>query len=293
MVWGIRAARLIVLAIVIGWSLANVIQRVGDWSLTDMDAYWNAAVRLREGAPLYPPLTDAGAADVYRYSPWFAWAWLPLTYLPHALVSIAWSALLAAASVVTAGLIARRGSLTAIALGALIGSLMLWSTASGNVQPLLVALLAWGVERRSGPAWIGLAASLKIFPVLYALVYVGRREWSRAALAALVGGGLFAWTLAYDLSNYPRSVTDSPNPLLVISPVAYGAVILGGAAVTLVCARTRFGWLAAAVTVFLAAPRASLIDLSHAAVGATNGDVGHMTKGRVQAEEPTDMVRAT
>jgi hypothetical protein len=271
----IRAARLIALAIVIGWSLANVIQRVGDWTLSDMNAYWNAAMRLRDGAPLYPPLSDPGAADVYRYSPWFAWAWVPITYLPHAVVSIAWSVMLASASLVTAGLIARRGSLTAIALGSLIGSLLLWSAASGNVQPLLVSLMAWGVERRSGPVWIGLATSLKIFPMLYALVYVGRREWSRAAIALLIGAGLFAWTLAYDLSNYPRSVSDSPNPLLGMGPVAYGAVILGGAALTLLYARKRFGWLAAAMTVFIAIPRASLIDLSHAAVGAVSGASQH------------------
>jgi hypothetical protein len=290
--WLVRTARIVALAIIIGWSLANVIQRVSDWSLSDMDAYWNAAMRLREGAPLYPALADPGAADVYRYSPWFAWAWVPLTYVSHDVVAVGWSALLAIASVATAVLIARRGSLTAIAAGTLIGSLMLWSAASGNVQPLLVATLAWGVERRSGPVWIGLAASLKIFPVLYALVYVGRRQWSRAIVAAVIGAALFAWTLAYDLSNYPRSVSDSPNPLLGISPVAYVAVVLVAAAITLAVARTRFGWLAAAATVFLAIPRASLIDLSHAAVGANRTDhrrtIGLGESGEPRANVPRE-----
>ncbi|HET7056957.1 MAG TPA: glycosyltransferase 87 family protein, partial [Thermomicrobiales bacterium] len=165
------------LAIVIGWSLANAIQRIGDWSLSDMDAYWNAATRLREGLPLYPAVPDSGAADVFRYAPWFAWAWVPLTFLPKAAVAVAWSALLVGASAVAIMPIVRQPSLTRIAAAALLGTILLWSAASGNVQPVIVAILVLGIEGRSGPLWVAIAASLKIFPIGFALVYAGRREW--------------------------------------------------------------------------------------------------------------------
>ncbi len=63
----------------------------------DVAAYWNAAERLRDGQPLYvagPP----NASDLYRYAPWFAVAWIPLTYLPHDAVVAAWVGLMIAAA---------------------------------------------------------------------------------------------------------------------------------------------------------------------------------------------------
>lgn len=50
-------------------------------------------------------------------------------------------------------------------------------SAVGNAQALMVAWLVWGAERRSGPLWIALAASLKAVPILFAIVYIGRRQW--------------------------------------------------------------------------------------------------------------------
>ena len=49
----------------------------------DVSAYWEAANRLRDGDPLYQARA-ANASDLYRYAPWFATAWIPLTYLPQA-----------------------------------------------------------------------------------------------------------------------------------------------------------------------------------------------------------------
>jgi hypothetical protein len=263
----VRAARILAAAIVIGWSLANVIQRVGDWSLSDMDAYWNAALRLREGGLLYPPVPDPSAVDIFKYAPWFAWAWIPLTLLPKAVVGAAWSAVLVGASGAALVPLLRQISLARLSAAALLGSLLIWSAASGNVQPLLVAVLVHGVATRTGPIWIGVAASLKIFPLFYALVYVGRREWMRALVAACVTGLLWLPVFAYDLRHFQGGYADSPSPLLAIHPALYALGFFAAVAATFLLARSRFAWLAAAAGLFAVLPRVSLIDLTHLLVG--------------------------
>jgi hypothetical protein len=274
----VRGARLLAAAIVIGWSLANVIQRVGDWSLSDMDAYWNAAMRLREGGLLYPPVADPAAVDIFKYAPWFAWAWIPLTLLPKAVVGAGWSAILVAASGAALMPLLRTVTLARVAAAALLGSLLIWSAASGNVQPLLVAVLVHGITARAGPIWIGVAASLKVFPLFYALVYVGRREWLRAVVAGGVALLLWLPVFAYDLRHFQGGYADSPSPLLAIHPAAYVVGVVVAITATLVLARTRFAWLAAAAGLFAVLPRVSLIDLTHLLVGTTE-----------QTDRPTDV----
>lgn len=269
----VRAARIVALAIVIGWSLSNLAFHVTDWSLDDMDAYWNAAERLRAGEPLYPPLADASAADVYRYAPWFAWLWVPLTMLPRTMVEVGWSTALLGATVV-ALLPLRRAGLTGIGVAMLLGSFLVWAASVGNVQPILIAVLVHGLAGRSGPLWIGVAASLKAVPILYALLYVGRREWLRAAAAAIVTGLLVAPMLLTDLRHYPAGSGDAPSPLLAILPVLYVVAVAVGAAVTirLAAAPSSYARWAAASTVLLALPRITLLDLPHLLVAT--GDEG-------------------
>lgn len=264
-----RAARLVALAIVIGWSVTNAWYRISDWSMSDMDAYWNAALRVREGALLYPPLSDPSAADVYRYAPWFAWAWVPLTYLPKAVVSVTWSVVLVAATAAALRPFMHRTA-GSVAAASLIGSLLIWGTSVGNVQPLLIAALVHGIDRRTGPLWIGMAASLKAVPILYALVYLGRGEWRRALVALLVAALLASPLLVTPLTFYPVGSGDAPSPLLAISPWLFGASMVGMAALTIRLAsnRSAFSRLSAAGTVLAALPRISLFDLTHLAVGA-------------------------
>jgi hypothetical protein len=263
-----RGARLVVLAIVIGWSISNIAFHVATWSLSDMDAYWNAANRLREGAPLFPALTDPSAADVYRYSPWFAAAWVPLTFLPKAVVGVAWSLGLLTATAAALWPL-RRGGLTSLAVAFLLGSFLIWAASVGNVQPLLVAALVHGLERRSGPLWVGITASLKAVPILYALVYAGRREWARAGAALLITGIFAAPFLIVDLANYPAGSGDAPSPLLAISPVLYAAALATFMAGTIWLAsrRSAYDRLAAATAVLAALPRITLLDLPQLLVG--------------------------
>lgn len=266
----IRAARLLALAIVVGWSLTNAWYRVTDWSLSDMDAYWNAALRLREGALLYPPLTDSSAADVYRYAPWFAWVWVPVTYLPKGLVSIVWSAILATASVAALRPVMQRTG-AAVAVAFLVGSLLLWAASVGNVQPLVIAALVHGISRRSGPIWVGIAASLKAVPILYVLLYAGRREWRRVFATLAVAAVLTLPLLLTPLQYYPAGPGDSPGPLLALSPVIFGAsvALLAALTIRLASQRSHYARLMSAGTVLAALPRISILDLSHLVVGVS------------------------
>ena len=94
----------------------------------------------------------------------------------------------------------------------------------GNVQPAVVALLYAGLERRWGPGVIGVAASLKLFPILFVAVYVARRQWVAAAAAVGLGGFLWLPALARDIRHYPVEVGGAFS-LLAISPVVYMAAI--------------------------------------------------------------------
>ena len=80
----LRLSQLIALAICIGMGLAFAIANAFSWQLEDAEAYWNAALRLRSGGDLYVAVPlGADETIAYRYAPWLAWLWIPLTYLPQ------------------------------------------------------------------------------------------------------------------------------------------------------------------------------------------------------------------
>ena len=214
-------------------------------------------MRLRDGQPLYPALTDGEASEVYRYAPWFAWAWVPLTFLPREVVNVLWSAVLLGASAAALIPLVRLRAWLAVAFFV---PVLVGISAIGNVQPLIVAALVLGVERRSGPLWIAAAASLKAVPILFALTYLGRREWLRALWTGVLTAGLVAPILLYDFSSYPGGAGGAA--LLIGAPLVYAAVVAAGILVSLRLARGRFGWLASATTVTLAVPRFFVYDVT-------------------------------
>lgn len=269
-----RLARIVALAVVIGIGFNHVFWSVTDWHLSDMDAYWEAGIRLRTNAALYPPVTDVLASDVYRYSPWFAWIWTPITLLPREAVNVGWSIILLAASALAVIPLAQRKAWVAVAffLPILIGI-----SAGGNVHAILVAALVLSVERRSGPLWIGVAASIKLVPLVFVLTYVGRREWGRAAAATGMTAILLAPYALYDLTHY---VTTAGGAALLwdwplVYAIAAGASILA----TLRLANGRHGWLASAATAVLLLPRSFLYDVSWVAVGTPRADNRTETNG--------------
>ncbi len=264
-----RVVRAAVLGIAVGFGIAQFVLAVTNWTLVDMDAYWNAALRLRAGDPLYPPLTDATGADVYRYAPWFAYAWVPLTHAPKPLVSVVWSALLILASLGVVWRIARTGTPPAISLAGLTGGLLLLIDSTGNVHALLIAALVFGAARSSGPLWIAVAASLKVVPILYMLVFLGRREWRRAAITLLLGLVLVLPMLAFDLRLYPTDPGELSFSLFNRLPVAWFVLTTLAALATVLAAtrRTPYAWLAASVAAVLALPRLWTYDFTFLAVG--------------------------
>ncbi len=252
-----RVARLLVIAIIVGVGISQLIFTVGDWHMSDAGAYWEAATRLRVGEPLYPPLADTEASEVYRYSPWFAWAWVPMTFLPREAAYVLWSGILLGASALALTPLVQARAWLAVAffLPILVGI-----SGIGNVQPLIVMILVLGAERRSGPLWIATAASLKAVPILFVLTYLGRRQWLRAAATLALTAALVAPMLLYDLGSYPAG--GGSAMMLLEWPIVYAIVIAAGILASLRLASSRWGWLASATTVSLALPRFFVYDVT-------------------------------
>ena len=263
-----RLPRMLILALCIGYGITNTVWSATAWEIPDIGAYWNAALRLREGGTLYPAVADVNASEVYRYAPWFAFFWIPLTYLPRSLVDGLWSAALIVASIAVVIPALRLRTAVAVAFTAVAGSFLILIASRGNVQPLIVAALVYGVERRSGPLWIALSASLKATPILFVLVYLGRGEWKKAALTVGLTAILVLPMLFFGVEGYTTN-PGSSRSLWVISPALYAVVAgLSVAFAAYVARRHRhWAWAAASMAVVLCLPRYFAYELTFLFVG--------------------------
>ena len=253
-----RIARLVALAIIGALAVANVVWTLQTWPMGDFGTYWTAAERIRDGGPLY---VGDDPLHSYRYAPWFAWLWVPLTYLPREVVAIGWEiALLVATVAVLIPLLNRSG----LALAALLGPLLFAVSAGGNVQALLICALLYGMDRRSGPLWIAVAASLKATPLLLVAVYVARREWGRVAVTLALTAVLVAPMAAYDLEPLTQRVAGVEPGLLAFSPLAFMAIGALTIAVVALFALRRSRWtlLAAAAGSVVTLPRLFAYDVT-------------------------------
>lgn len=259
----VRAARLVVLAILIGIGISHIVFAIRDWPLGDMDVYLQAASRLRDGEPLYVP--GDVAVNSFWYAPWYAVLWIPLTYLPRDVVAVGWSAILLIATAAVVYALVREGSVARV-LALLVGPPLVAVSAGGNVQSLMLLALLLGFHRRWGPLAVAIAASMKFTPILLVTAYIARREWMKAAMAV----GLAALLL---LPSYLMGITragvqsEAAPSLLGVSPILYGAVIVAAIAITL-SVRRRHSVLAAATAAVLALPRLFVYDVTLVAVGA-------------------------
>jgi hypothetical protein len=137
-------------------------------------------------------------------------------------------------------------------------------SAGGNVQALIIAMLVLGIQRRSGPLWIAIAASLKIFPFLFVLTYLRRRQWWRAGFTAVITGLFAAPFLLYDLSAY---VTDAGGAALLWRwPAVYVLAMVALVVISLWLSPSRYAWLASSTAVVLSLPRFFLYDITYMAV---------------------------
>jgi hypothetical protein len=261
-------ARRLAVALAIGLSIAWLVWAFKGFSLSDADAYRLAAERLLHGQNIYVQPPNQGEA--FRYAPWFAVAWVPIAALPEAAGDALWVIVLAGASLVAVLPLARQPSLAARLLAVLGASVLLWTTARGNVHPLVMVALIHGFERRSGPFWLALAASLKAVPIFFVLVYVARREWWRAAVALAITGVL---VLPMPFLGWQLGTVDAGASLslyYLVSPLTWAIVaVLAGVTATVLALRTpRYSAVAAAVAAILSLPRLLLYDLTYLLVGS-------------------------
>jgi hypothetical protein len=238
----------------------------------DADAYWHAALRLRDGQALYGgPRGDE--TEIYRYAPWFAFAWVPLTYLGQGAAYVVWRGILIASTVLAIWPLLRRPSPASVTLALLVGGLLVSNLPAANVTPLIVGVLVAGLRSRAGPVLLGFAASLKLFPLLLAAGYVAERRWLAAVVAAGVTALLWMSLLAFDLPLYLEM--GSPTfyvggiSLFAVSPLLWLPVAAAAAAIVLGLAfrGSPWTWLAAGAAIPLAVPRVWLPDAAYVLIG--------------------------
>lgn len=260
-----RVAWLTVTALMAALFAIGLVTVVPKWHLADLQAYLAAADLLASGGnPFDVQLWQQGLPYHYHYSPWFAALLVPLTAIPQPVVTIGWSVVLATAAVASLVPLVRGYGWWATPVVLFMGFLYLNVVAEGNVQPLLLAGLVWSLERRAGPVMIGVAASLKLVPILLALVYVGRGEWRRAAVAGIVTAILLSPTLLFEIS--PTALETGGTGLFTSAPIAWAVLLLAAVSVTVRLAGSRFAWLAASTATVLALPRLLVFDMTNLVV---------------------------
>jgi hypothetical protein len=227
-----------------------VAEALTNWRLLDATAYEAAALRIRSGEILYGG--DVHHNSAYRYAPWFAYAWVPLTYLPDPVVDVAWSAVLIVGAIVAVRPLIRPGRASTLAL-LLFAPLMLGSASGGNVQALMVGVLVAGLPTRWGWAAVGFAASLKIIPIAFCAVFIAQRRWMQVAGA--VGLTVVLWLpvlwMTVDPVTFDTGLMRSlPAPWWIGVPAAGALVALTSAA-----RRSPLTGMAAALAAIAALPR--------------------------------------
>jgi hypothetical protein len=278
--------------LVIGLLFATMIVRIwliaGDWTFGDINAYWLAAERLKTGEPLYLGSLDPDSYRVFRYAPWFAWLWVPLTYLPLPLVQWSWAFILAIPSGAILVGLARLARPAAWALAFLITPWLLSLVQVGNIQPLVVAALAFGISRRSGPVWIAITASLKFVPLGFTLVYLARREWRRIGWSVALTAVFLIPFAFYDLAGYQTDPGRSLSFYYYVSPAAWVLTAVASSALALVLAwrRSPYVWVAAAVAVGLVSPRSHETYATYLVVGLLNGNLDLIRKRGAAGDLP-------
>jgi len=257
-----RLVRVLGLSLVIGLPLSQVLIYAVAFEPADLESYlWAGEAWRTTGNPYAQAPMIIDGNPIYRYAPWFAVPWIWLSTLPTDLVEVGWAAVMTVSAVLAVIPLFQAHGARALPVGAFLLGWLVAAGLNGNVQPAVVALLAWGVPRSWGPGAIAVTASLKAVPILFALVYVGRGEWGRAVWTAALTVPLVAPMLLFDIPAVNTSAGQSYS-LYATSPILWGAVAAGCAIISLVLARTRYAWLAAGTTVLMALPRAFVYDLT-------------------------------
>lgn len=260
MLFRLTASRVAFLSIVTLLTLL-LLMRLGqaftNWDGADFEVYRRAA---HSWVSTGNPYAFAGTSglETYRYAPWFAALWIPLGSLPRDPLLVAWVlVLLGMTGAIMLHLLHEHGE-QALPLALLAGCLFVSTTAGGNVQPLMVGMLYFGLHRRSGPVWVGVAASLKIVPILYVIPWLMRGEWRKVIVAVGIMAALWAPALLFSM---PTAISD-PGVAEYPSPLLWVLLASSALAAAAVLGRTRFAWLAAGAAALLAVPRLLPLDFT-------------------------------
>jgi hypothetical protein len=233
--------------------------------LADVHAYYDAGARLNAGQPLYQQPATTVEAEFYRYPPLLAIAFRPLALLPFQAAATIWMALLVASLAGSIWLAGIRNRWTWYVLGWLAAPIA-WSLVIGQSQILIMFLMTVGT-----PLGLALAGSIKVFPALAAVYWLGRRDWTM--LGRFVAWGLALAVLSFVLEPAGTiaflsfSTLDQVGEVTNLSPYAISpalwAISVAALAIAAVLlARTRFGWLIALLLSVLATPRLHLYQFS-------------------------------
>ncbi|WP_199931026.1 glycosyltransferase family 87 protein [Streptomyces sp. CB02923] len=206
--WPIASAAVLVIACgyALGWALVPGIG-TDDPLQYDLAIYRAAIGESAAGHSLYDYATGEG--DVFNYPPFAALILWPLHWLGDRAAALGWTALTLAAAIWTVVLLYRAAQrhhqqrnfpLFAIALSlVLVSSAHLSTQLWGQLGALLTVLVlidALGrLPRPFGGALVGLAAAVKLAPLMFIPYFLLTRRYREAATASAVfaGAALLAW----------------------------------------------------------------------------------------------------
>ncbi|MGH2428481.1 MAG: glycosyltransferase family 87 protein [Candidatus Limnocylindria bacterium] len=253
-----RLSRLVVTAVLVGLAISAVIFGIIDWHLHDMQVYEAAALRLRSGDQLYGGPIDPNTA--YRYAPWFAFAFAPLTYLPDLARNVLWSVFLLGGSALALVPLARERRLEARLLLVFLAAILFGISSGGNIQGPMLAMLVWGMPTRWGGLVVGIAASLKVVPIALAAVFIAERRWSQLAYAVVAAIVLWAPIVLFEIDP----ITLDPGLARTLPTWGWVLVAASAAIATVAMAlfAPRYTALSAATAAILALPRLFVYEIT-------------------------------
>lgn len=208
----VRAIGIIVAAVVFValacWSVVAALTRPGYDRLADLHVYLGAVRAMRAGTPLYSYAAENG--DPFTYPPFAALLFWPLGAVAEPVVQAVWTLVTVAAVLVLAAVVAGRQRVVLAVLAAatvLLASAPVQSNLRLGQVSIFVVLLALVdalqlLPRRLGGTLIGLAAAIKLTPLLFVpyLWVIGRRRDAIRAMAAFLACAALAFAVWPDAS---------------------------------------------------------------------------------------------
>jgi alpha-1,2-mannosyltransferase len=171
-------------------SAALAMLRPAEQRLSDLHIYYGAAQAVGRGEPLYGYVADN--AGPFTYPPFAVLVLRPFTVLPEGALQVVWLAMTCAAVVgiafaVARGLAAERAAAAAIAAALLVSAPVQSNFRFGQVSIfiVLVALVdaMQMIPQRYRGILVGIAAAIKLTPLLFVVYFVAVRRYRDAARA--------------------------------------------------------------------------------------------------------------